>query len=73
VTDVNIATPENKAEVIAGNNTTFLLAGNRNTERFAFHLLDCKSSITVKLGAPSYLNHINMMLWDTDSRYDGLR
>jgi hypothetical protein len=70
LTDVNIATPENKAEVIAGNNTTFLLTGNRNTERFAFHPLDCKSSITVKLGAPSYLNHINMMLYDKDLRYN---
>jgi hypothetical protein len=72
VTDVNIATPENKAEVIAGNNTTFLLTGNRNVDIFAYHFIDCKSSITVKLGAPSYLNHINMMLLDKDSRYNSL-
>jgi BTB/POZ domain-containing protein 9 len=69
LTDVNIATPENKAEVIAGNNTTFLLTGNRNVDKCAYHSINCKSSITVKLGVPSYLNHINMMLWDKDSRY----
>jgi hypothetical protein len=68
----DIATPENKAEVIAGNNTTFLLTGNRNVDRFAYHSVDCKSNITVKLGVPSYLNHINMMLWDKDSRYNSL-
>jgi hypothetical protein len=72
VTDVNIATPENKAEVIAGNDTTFLLTGNRNVDTVAYHFIDCKSSITVKLGAPSYLNHINMMLLDKDSRYNSL-
>ncbi|XP_068911771.1 BTB/POZ domain-containing protein 9-like isoform X2 [Tenebrio molitor] len=69
LTDVNIATPEHKAEVIAGNNTTFLLTGNRNVNKYAYHFIDCKSSITVKLGVPSYLNHINMMLLDKDSRY----
>jgi hypothetical protein len=72
VTDLNIATPENEAEVIAGNNTTVLLTGNRNVVKCAYHFIDCKSSITVKLGAPSYLNHINMMLWDGDSRYNTL-
>jgi hypothetical protein len=72
VTDVNIATPENKAEVIAGNDTTFLLTGNRNMYRVAYHDLDCESSITVKLGVPSYLNHIHMMLLDKDSRYNSL-
>jgi BTB/POZ domain-containing protein 9 len=72
VTDLNIATPENKAEVIAGNNTTFLLTGNRNVDKYAYHSIDCKNSITVKLGVPSYLNHINMMLWDKDSRYNSL-
>ncbi|XP_068911776.1 BTB/POZ domain-containing protein 9-like isoform X2 [Tenebrio molitor] len=69
LTDLNIATPENKAEVIAGNNTTFLLTGNRNVDKYAYHSIDCKNSITVKLGVPSYLNHINMMLWDKDLRY----
>jgi BTB/POZ domain-containing protein 9 len=68
VKDVNIATPENNAKMIAGNNTSFLLTGNRNVDKYAFHPLDCKSSFTVKLGVPSYLNHINMMLWDKDSR-----
>jgi hypothetical protein len=72
VTDVNIATPENKAEVIAGTATTFLLTGNRNVDKCAYHSIDGKSSITVKLGVPSYLNHINMMLWDIDSRYNSL-
>jgi hypothetical protein len=72
VTDVNIATPENKAEVIAGSDTTFLLTGNRNVDKCAYHSIDCKSSITVKLGAPSYLNHINMMLYDKDLRYNSL-
>ncbi|CAH1379430.1 unnamed protein product, partial [Tenebrio molitor] len=69
LTDVNIATPEHKAEMIAGNNTTFLLTGNRNVDTVAYHFIDCKSSITVKLGVPSYLNHINMMLYDKDLRY----
>jgi hypothetical protein len=72
VTDVNIATPEHKAEMIAGNNTTFLLTGNRNVDTVAYHFIDCKSSITVKLGVPSYLNHINMMLYDKDLRYNSL-
>jgi BTB/POZ domain-containing protein 9 len=69
VRDVNIASPKNKAELIAVNNASFLLTGNRNVEQRAYHTIDCKSSITVKLGVPSYLNHINMMLWDEDSRY----
>jgi hypothetical protein len=72
VTDVNIATPEHKAEVISGIDTTFLLTGNRNVNKYAYHFIDCKSSITVKLGVPSYLNHINMMLLDKDSRYNSL-
>jgi hypothetical protein len=72
VTNLNIATPENKAEVIDGNNTAFLLTGNRNVDECAYHSIDGKSSITVKLGVPSYLNHINMMLWDKYSRYNSL-
>jgi hypothetical protein len=66
VTDVNIATHE-----IAGNDITFLLTDNRIMDRVAYHKLDFERSITVKLGVPSYLNHINMML-DKDSRYNSL-
>jgi hypothetical protein len=72
VTDVNIATPDNKAEVIAGSDKTFLLTGNRNVDKCAYHSINCKSSITVKLGVPLYLNYIKMKLWDKDLRYNCL-
>jgi hypothetical protein len=72
VTDVNIATPENNAEVISGIDTTFLLTGNRNVVKCAYHFIDWNRGITVKLDVPSYLNHINMMLGDGDSRYNSL-
>jgi hypothetical protein len=73
VVDVNFATPENRAEVISGQNTSELLTGNRNEHLgCAYHVIDNKSNITVKLGHPWYVNHIKILLGRGHARYESL-
>ena len=66
--DENLATVRHKAEVISGINSSWLLTGGGNVEKFAYHMIDGKSAIIVKLGAPSFVNHFKMRLWDGDNR-----
>ncbi|XP_063904232.1 BTB/POZ domain-containing protein 9-like [Zophobas morio] len=68
--DENLATVQHKAEVISGSNSSWLLMGGGNVEsKFTSHYIDGKSAIIVKLGAPSFVNHFKMRLWDGDQRY----
>ena len=68
--DENLATAQHNAEVILGTNTAWLLTGGGKVEsKFAYHIIDGKSGIIVKLGAPSFVNHIKLRLWDGDTRY----
>ncbi|XP_063903916.1 BTB/POZ domain-containing protein 9-like [Zophobas morio] len=67
--DENLATAQHNAEVILGTNTAWLLTGGGKVEsKFAYHIIDGKSGIIVKLGAPSFVNHIKLRLWDGDTR-----
>ena len=67
--DENLATVQHKAEVISGANSSWLLTGGGNVEnKFGYHDIDGKSAIIVKLGAPSFVNHFKMRLWDGDQR-----
>ncbi|KAJ3647109.1 hypothetical protein Zmor_024646 [Zophobas morio] len=68
--DENLATVQHKAEVVSGTNSSWLLTGGGTVERnFAYHFIDGKSGIIVKLGSPSFVNHFKMRLWDGDNRY----
>ncbi|XP_063904304.1 BTB/POZ domain-containing protein 9-like [Zophobas morio] len=65
----NIATAEHNAEVILGKNTSWLLTGDGNIGmKYAYHTIDGKSEIIVKLGTPCFVNHFKMRLWDGDNR-----
>ena len=68
--DENLATAEHNAEVILGKNTSWLLTGDGNIRsKYAYHGIDGKSGIIVKLGTPCFVNHFKMRLWDGDTRY----
>ncbi|XP_076802104.1 BTB/POZ domain-containing protein 9-like [Clavelina lepadiformis] len=75
--DENIATPQHGAQVVQGEMCASLLDGDtRNYDMdhgFTRHHINDDADrkekcIKVKLGQPSIINHIRMLLWDKDSR-----
>ncbi|CAF3473058.1 unnamed protein product [Rotaria socialis] len=68
----NLATKAYDAEVIEGEVKQYLLDGeviNYDLDRgYTRHLIDDVHYICVKLGEPSIINHIKLLLWDKDTR-----
>ncbi|CAF2085115.1 unnamed protein product [Rotaria magnacalcarata] len=68
----NLATKAYDAEVIEGEVQQYLLDGeviNYDLDRgYTRHLIDDVHHICVKLGEPSIINHIKLLLWDKDTR-----
>lgn len=65
VENENLASPKYGAQVISGQNTSWLLSDSDNTnvsEQIAFHWLGDKNGITIKLGKPVQANHIQIRL-----------
>lgn len=79
VVDENVATPKMGAEVITGEFTSALLNGdhfNYDADRgYTRHAISDANDtgIIVKLGTPSIINHIHMLLWDKDLRFDDIQ
>lgn len=78
VVDENVASSKNGAKVITGETVSSLLDGNYfnyDMERgYTRHAIDDSSDgITVKLASPYILNHIRMLLWDRDLRFNAIR
>ncbi|KAJ3643702.1 hypothetical protein Zmor_026398 [Zophobas morio] len=69
VVDVNVATVDHKATVITGENTSYLLNGNRDVNKYSKCTVGNKDGFTIKFGFPVLINHINMRLWDNDFRF----
>lgn len=74
VPDVNVARTRLGAQVLHGEMRTALLDGdttNYDMERgFTRHPIEeGNAGIVVRLGQPSIINHIRMLLWDRDMRY----
>lgn len=72
--DVNVARTRLGAQVLQGEMRTALLDGdttNYDMERgFTRHPIeDGNAGIVVRLGQPSIINHIRMLLWDRDTRF----
>ncbi|XP_062427956.1 BTB/POZ domain-containing protein 9 isoform X3 [Rhea pennata] len=71
----NIATMKYGAQVVKGELKSALLDGDTQNydldHGFSRHPIDddCRSGIEIKLGQPSIINHIRILLWDRDSRY----
>lgn len=69
-----MATPQHGAEVVAGEGKSALLDGetkNFDAERgFTRHTIDenDERGIVVRLGVPSIINHLRVLLWDKDGR-----
>lgn len=63
------------AQVVKGELKSALLDGDTQNydldHGFSRHPIDddCRSGIEIKLGQPSIVNHIRILLWDRDSRY----
>ncbi|CAD6227476.1 GSCOCG00001163001-RA-CDS [Cotesia congregata] len=74
IVDENVARPNYEAEVLQGEMRGFLLDGDTLTydmeQGYSRHVIsDLKDhGIVVKLGTPSIINHIKMLLWDRDLR-----
>ncbi|MGH0143110.1 UNVERIFIED_CONTAM: hypothetical protein FKN15_035335 [Acipenser sinensis] len=74
VPEENIATMKHGAQVVKGELKSALLDGDTQNydldHGFSRHPIedDCRSGIEVKLGQPSIINHIRLLLWDRDSR-----
>ncbi|KAM9156437.1 BTB/POZ domain-containing protein 9 isoform 1-T1 [Pangshura tecta] len=70
----NIATMKYGAQVVKGELKSALLDGDTQNydldHGFSRHPIDddCRSGIEIKLGQPSIINHIRILLWDRDSR-----
>lgn len=76
--DVNVARARLGAQVLQGEMRTALLDGDTTTydmERgFTRHPIeDGNAGIVIRLGQPSIINHIRMLLWDRDHRYPLLK
>ncbi|XP_069055286.1 BTB/POZ domain-containing protein 9 isoform X2 [Lepisosteus oculatus] len=74
IPEENIATMKHGAQVVKGEMKSALLDGDTQNydldHGFSRHPIedDCRSDIEVKLGQPSIINHIRILLWDRDSR-----
>ncbi|XP_009871315.1 PREDICTED: BTB/POZ domain-containing protein 9-like, partial [Apaloderma vittatum] len=70
----NIATMKYGAQVVKGELKSALLDGDTQNydldHGFSRHPIDddCRSGIEIKLGQPSIINHVRILLWDRDSR-----
>lgn len=75
VPEENIATMKYGAQVVKGELKSALLDGDTQNydldHGFSRHPIDddCRSGIEIKLGQPSIINHIRILLWDRDSRW----
>ncbi|XP_063903914.1 BTB/POZ domain-containing protein 9-like [Zophobas morio] len=70
VVDENVATLQRNGQMISGGGTYNLLSGPGSIEYdyHASHHINGRDALVVKLGKPSYFNHIKMRFWDTDLR-----
>uniref|UniRef100_A0A8C5MU07 BTB/POZ domain-containing protein 9 n=1 Tax=Leptobrachium leishanense TaxID=445787 RepID=A0A8C5MU07_9ANUR len=74
IPEENLATMKYGAQVVKGELKSALLDGDTQNydldHGFSRHPIedDCRSGIEVKLGQPSIINHIRLLLWDRDSR-----
>ncbi|XP_029326935.1 BTB/POZ domain-containing protein 9 isoform X3 [Mus caroli] len=74
IPEENIATMKYGAQVVKGELKSALLDGDTQNydldHGFSRHPIDddCRSGIEIKLGQPSIINHIRLLLWDRDSR-----
>lgn len=73
--EVNVAHARMGAQVLQGEMRTALLDGdtsNYDMERgFTRHPIeDGNAGIVVRLGNPCIINHIRILLWDKDLRYN---
>nr|XP_006004592.1 PREDICTED: BTB/POZ domain-containing protein 9 [Latimeria chalumnae] len=74
IPEENIATMKYGAQVVKGELKSALLDGDTQNydldHGFSRHPIDddCRSGLQVKLGQPSIINHIRILLWDRDSR-----
>ncbi|CAG9764037.1 unnamed protein product [Ceutorhynchus assimilis] len=74
VVNENVACPRTGSKVVAGELTEFLLDGDNYSydmdKGYTRHAINgpVDQGIIVKLGVPSIINHIRMLLWDRDIR-----
>ncbi|XP_077856176.1 BTB/POZ domain-containing protein 9 isoform X1 [Macaca mulatta] len=74
IPEENIATMKYGAQVVKGELKSALLDGDTQNydldHGFSRHPIDddCRSGIEIKLGQPSIINHVRILLWDRDSR-----
>ncbi|XP_072266106.1 BTB/POZ domain-containing protein 9 [Pyxicephalus adspersus] len=74
IPEENIATMKYGAQVVKGELKSALLDGDTQNydldHGFSRHPIedDCRSGLEVKLGQPSIINHVRLLLWDRDSR-----
>ncbi|XP_018422888.1 PREDICTED: BTB/POZ domain-containing protein 9 [Nanorana parkeri] len=74
IPEENIATMKFGAQVVKGELKSALLDGDTQNydldHGFSRHPIedDCRSGLQVKLGQPSIINHVRLLLWDRDSR-----
>ncbi|XP_053315518.1 BTB/POZ domain-containing protein 9 [Spea bombifrons] len=74
IPEENLATMKFGAQVIKGELKSALLDGDTQNydldHGFSRHPIedDCRSGLEVKLGQPSIINHVRLLLWDRDSR-----
>ncbi|XP_043916243.1 BTB/POZ domain-containing protein 9 [Protopterus annectens] len=74
IPEENIATMKHGAQVVKGELKSALLDGDTQNydldHGFTRHPIedDCRSGIEIKLGQPSIINHMRLLLWDRDSR-----
>uniref|UniRef100_A0A8C8DAY3 BTB/POZ domain-containing protein 9 n=1 Tax=Oryzias sinensis TaxID=183150 RepID=A0A8C8DAY3_9TELE len=75
IPEENLATMKHGAQVVKGELKSALLDGDTQNydldHGFSRHPIeeDGRAGIEVKLGQPSIINHIRLLLWDRDSRY----
>lgn len=63
-----MATSKHGSEVATGTNTTHLLNGNRDLSKYAYHIINDNTGITIKLGNLYSINSIIIKLYDGDLR-----
>ncbi|KAJ8942635.1 hypothetical protein NQ318_013348 [Aromia moschata] len=72
--DENVASPRQGSKVVAGELMEYLLDGDYYTydmeKGYTRHAINGPGDhgIIVKLGVPSIINHVKMLLWDRDTR-----
>ncbi|XP_057329517.1 BTB/POZ domain-containing protein 9 [Microplitis mediator] len=72
--DENVAHPDYDADVLQGEMRSFLLDGDTHSydmeQGYTRHVINDPKDhgIVIKLGTPSIINHIKMLLWDRDLR-----